>query len=189
MGSYISVGFVFKNNKSEFKIQVLKSLLEKSGMADYSIIIYKVCRDIDGEKWFEKSVKYEFMTDKDYDVITKNYYGNLLMFCPLKGINNQMVNINLYEGDTFFGYLIELFDINKRDIDYEKIEASLVDFITNCGIPFEYAFCENEGEIEFSPDELNVEDTNYSILITNNQKEGFNIVRGQYLIDGKTLRV
>ncbi len=188
MGSCISVGFVFKNNESDLKIQVLKSLLEKLCMADYSIISYNVCCDVDGENWIKKSIRYEFMTDEDYEILTENYYGNLLMLCPLDGINNQAVNINLYEGEGYFGYLIELFEISRRNTDYEKIELTLVDFITNCEIPFTYAFCEKEGEIEFSPDDLNVSEADYSILVIRDQKGELNIIKGKYLIDGETLR-
>ncbi|QVK18228.1 hypothetical protein KHQ81_00475 [Mycoplasmatota bacterium] len=191
MGSYISVGFVFRNNKLNLKEKMFKYLVESLQLNDYSVLIYKMCTEMDGKESIEKKLLYRDITDKDYHIMTKYDYGNILLMCPFLGISNQMINIIFYKENTHFGFLIELFeDVFRKKIAYDKQEVLLVEFIKRCyhNMPFDYAICENEGQIEFSPDDIDAEDLNYSILILPDKEEGFIIKKGAYLIDGVTKR-
>lgn len=192
MGNYISMGFVFRNDKLNLKEKMLKTLIESLTLSDYSVLIYKICTDMDGKDYIEKKVLYKDITDKDYKVMTNYDYGNVLLMCPFLGISNQMINITFYKKNRHFGFLMDLFnDIFRKKMAYDKQEGLLINFIKGCyqEIPFDYAICENEGEIMVSPDEIDGDDFDYSILILPNKEKGFIIKKGEYLIDGKTKRV
>lgn len=190
MGSYISVGFVFKMIKLKFKEQILKYLIGNLPLSDYSVLIYKTDTDIEGRKIIEKKMMYRQMSDEDYKIITDYDFGNILLMCNFLGIKNQMMNITFFKEKTHFGFLIELFeDPFRNKVDYLKQETLLVNFMKECfkEMDFDYAICDNEGTIEFSPEEISHEDFSYSILIL---PEGDKLVvkKGEYLIDGKTKR-
>lgn len=191
MGSYISVGFGFRNNKLDLKEKMLKYFIESLELNDYSVLIYKICTDMDGKGDIEKKVLFRDLTDEDYEFMTHYDYGNILLLCPFLGISNQMMNITFYKEQTHFGFLIELFDdIFRKNVNYNKQEVLIIEFIKRCyqEIPFDYAICDNEGQIEFSPDDIDADDLNYSILILPDKDEGLIIKKGEYLIDGKTKR-
>jgi len=192
MGSYISVGFVFRNDKLNLKEKMLKVLTDRLLLNDYSVLMYKTNTDTDGNECIEKKVLYRDMQVSDYEILTKYDFGSILLMCDFLGVINQMVNLTFYKEKTHFGFLIEIFeDPFKKKLSYEKREDLLINYIRSCyhEVPFDYAICENEGEIEVSPDEIEDEELSYSILMLPDKENGFIIKKGEYLIDGETKRI
>ncbi len=191
MGSYISVGFVFQNDKLSLKTQMIKHIIESLNLNDYSMLIFKGSEDIDGNHWVEKKLMFRNITDEDYQLMTDYFYGNVLMMCTFLEIKNQMINITFYKEKDYFGYLMDLFeDPFRKQVTYATLESSLIEYLKAMHeqVPFDYAILENDGEIEFSPDEMNFEEMNYSVLIQADEKEGLVVKKGEYLIDGRTKR-
>ncbi len=187
MGCYITVGFVFRTEKLNRKVKMLNDLIDSLPLHDYSVLICTYYKD---NQYMEKKVLYRDLMEKDCQLIMNCEYGSILFMCAFLGVKNQMMKITYYKEKTHFGFLMEIFeDPFKKKINYHQLEDSLLDYIKVCYeiLSFDYAICDNDGKIEFSPDDIFDEEFQYNLLVLPNKK-GLAVKKGDYLIDGETKR-
>lgn len=184
MGSYISMGFVYKNNKKAFILELLKGLLLIFISRQSESILCKYSLDIDGDNYIQKEIS---INDLD-DEIVNNYYGQIFFKSSFLGFSNNLI-LTIYKELNFFGFLIDLNENEIRSLLYLELENKLINHIKDNSLKlnFDYAFCENEGEIEYHPLEVEFGYVEYSVLFIN--KEGNIIIKkADYLLDGITKR-
>jgi hypothetical protein len=193
MGSYISIGFVFRRNLEEkidinFK-KLVNFLVQKSGKLN-SI---KVSKDMDGEEWIEVNVLND---DSRLDLLTEFFYGQLNLSSNIIDGKSLEIIIHIENKPNYYGFLLDIqeADLIKtnsiEELDYisDKLIKLMVDFYGVSG--YDYAFCDHEANIEYSPNEfLMLEKNIYSItIITNHCKNNLEIRKSNWHIDGLTKR-
>ncbi|MDF2699927.1 MAG: hypothetical protein K0Q49_1483 [Haloplasmataceae bacterium] len=185
MGSYISLGFVFQNDKEikDSLKQLLKLLNNKN-----SPIIYKVCFDLSEDNWLERKINYNDIIEDDFNNLTNYFYSNIKLNASFLGFD-LLLNITIYKDEDFYGFLIDLFE-DYFKISYLDLEDSLINFVNDIysKLKFDYAFGEHDGEIEFSPNEIIQQNVNYCLLFLKDNKDSLQILKGDHLLDGLTTR-
>lgn len=185
MGSYISVGMVTgKCEPSEF-LESCKRALNKFG-ANIKRISLKYPLDSECIRWEEKAV---FI--KEIDSALSECYSNDL--CELHIdylIEKRCVSGVLFRLKKVDGYQGALFEIPEENFDVANeidiLESKIKTIIKNI-LPygFEYGFCDNEADIEYSKEQILSMDSVYSVMLINNE---LNFRLAPWKIDGLTER-
>lgn len=198
MGSYISIGFVYNmQNVGQIKKELellVTHLISKNG----SMKNIKVSKDSNGEKWVEYNTVNNLQMSQSYGLLAEYYYGQLDLICSILGKSNLEVVVRIEKEEDYFGFLLDI----KEDelIKANNLEAmngatdEIISFITNWYnvSRFDYAFCDNEAEIQCSPKEVStLKNAAYSIFVVPSseiQNKALNIIKNNWNIDGLTTR-
>jgi hypothetical protein len=174
MGGYITIGFVFRSDKLALNAGMIKYLVDRFKLSDFSFLLNN-----------EKAILYRDMNEEIYQLIIANDYGNILLMSDFLDVKNQMINIVYIKFPDYFSIQIQLFNNPLRKLNYDDYELKLIDYIKTSypQVPFAYAMCGCDSEIDFSPNEIDDEDFNYSILVVPEGND-FIIKQGECRIDG-----
>ncbi|MCK1985797.1 MULTISPECIES: Imm64 family immunity protein [Peribacillus] len=189
MTNILSLGIVYDNSFD--KSEELQSIIQYFLNLKSDILGIKVSMDEDGENWLE-SERNEKNFILDYTLLTEKYFGEIQMqlndFWSLNGLS---LTLRIVKENEFFGYSLDfemeqllnrysLDLINELIIDLVKDIYSVTKFI--------YAFCDHDSEIEYSPSQYKDLVEAYSILILPREKNGFDVIKNNWQIDGITSR-
>lgn len=185
MGSYISVGLVAgKCEPSEF-LELCKRAFNVFGESIQRMTL-KYPLDSECISWKEKT-----MSINEIDSALSDCYSNNLFELHIDYLIEKRcvsgVLFKLKKGDGYQGALFEIpeenFDIvNEIDILEGKIKAIIKNILP---YGFEYGFCDNEADIEYSKEKILSTDSVYSVLLINNESK-FRLA--PWKIDGLTER-
>ncbi|SDG59688.1 Immunity protein 64 [Fontibacillus panacisegetis] len=189
MGSTINIGLVYNDSKAIGKIleKLLGLVVENNGHFQS----VKFCEDYDGESWIE--LDYPNMDTTFIDKMTKSYFVQIQSCLDLFQIEQLKTDIRIEKYDEFFGLLL-LFNEDEILPNYsieslEKITNSIINFIVEVHpvLNFDYAFCDHEAEIEYSPKEFKPE--KYSLSFLPNLTNGvLGVRKSSWEINGLTER-
>lgn len=200
MGSFISIGFVYNNWQMEKIVIELENLTKYLITNNGSILNIKYSKDVDGEKWIEYDHIGNILEENIFESIAMGFYGQIELNCNMFDLNNLKVTIRLQKEES--GYFGFLFDISEDDLikkntleELNSITEKVIDYIVDMHniISYEYAFCDHEGEIQYSPEEFRkIDEQTYSVVILpmyENEENTFNIIKSSWHIDGLTERI
>lgn len=186
MGSYINIGVVSNKNKQDF-IRNCENLFQQNNIY-FGRIKFEFPEDEECKVWNESERECI-----DLGVLEKCYQNELAEItvnCEVEGrlVQNIIIKIKRKEG-SYTGILFEIpeenFDLAcEIDILEKKIIDALEQSISD---EFEYAFCDNEVDIEYSFREILEKNIEYSILALN-KSDRLTIKLGSWRIDGLTSR-
>ncbi|WP_405079901.1 Imm64 family immunity protein [Paenibacillus chitinolyticus] len=189
MGSYINVGLVYSSteaNEAHLK-KLIELLIENEGRIEN----VKFCEDVDGERW----VQYDFPHNDPaiFEKLTRSYYGHIDLFAdlvPFKGLN---VEIEIEKCEGYSGFLVSFRESEMLpDYSEESLETAtetVVKLVAEIypALQFDYAFCDLEAHIEFSPREFKPE--RYSLAFWPDLSNGeLKVTRSSWHINGLTER-
>ncbi|MEY9092573.1 Imm64 family immunity protein [Paenibacillus sp. RC84] len=189
MGSYINVGLVYSS--SEASATRLKKLIELLTENEGRIENVKFCEDVDGERW----IQYDFphIDPAILEKLTRSYYGHIYLFAdlvPFKGLN---VEIEIEKCEGYSGFLVS-FRESEMLPDYsadslETATETLVKLVAQLypALQFDYAFCDLEAQIEFSPREFKPERYSLSFWPDISNRE-LKVTKSNWHINGLTER-
>lgn len=197
MGSYISIGFVFNELNFEQIKNKLRKLVNLLIANNGQLKEMKFSKDIEGMDWVEYSFKNNILTIDLIESLAINYFGELKITSDFLKIGNLNIIVNVEKEKSYFGFLLEISEAellkthNSEEIKF--ITDKVIDFMIDAHdiLDYAYAFCDNEAEIEYSPQEIVSFDRDvYSIIIfysSKKQKEYY-IKKSKWNIDGLTSR-
>lgn len=188
MGSYISIGMVTGNCESKEFLGLCKRVFDVFDL-NVKRITFKYPLDNECLVWKEITVPIGEIDS----VLSKCYLSDLCELNIDYLIEKRCISGVLFKikkGDGYQGALFEIpeenFDIaDELDILEYKIEA-IIGKILHLG--FEYGFCDNEADIEYSKEKIMSMDSVYSILLINNKLDRPKIKLAPWKIDGLTKR-
>jgi len=198
MGSYISIGFVYdKVDLKQIKFE-LENLTTCLITALDNVRNMKLSKDMDGEEWIEYSSFKNYPISDLCSLLAEHYFGQLNLKCNLFGLENLEVTIRVEKEKDYFGFLLDIIEtelIKTGSIEeINSITEKIINFITDLykALAYDYAFCDNEAEIEYSPKEFKgLKDSVYSIAVMpllGKQEKSFNVIKSNWHIDGLTIR-
>lgn len=167
MGSYISIGMVLKASEKDF-ITKCKHIIEK--YCNIILTVLKFPVDDNYDNWSEYAVNINDL----YQTLDKCYH-NKLAECIIDyncinsyHIKGMIVKItHLINENT--GILFEIPEVNFDIINVDQLEKVIHSILVDSlKIGFNYAFCDNECDIEYTIEEIVNGNIPYSILIYNN---------------------
>ncbi|WDU84435.1 Imm64 family immunity protein [Caloramator sp. Dgby_cultured_2] len=128
-------------------------------------------------------------------MIATKFNAIIVVKSGIFGIKDNIIIIRVYKEINYFGFLIDIDEetIIKK-IGINELEQKICDMIFDIYrvSEFDYAFCDNEAEIEFSPDEFkNLKEKIYSILvlpINGDKRLELKLIKSNWKIDGYSLR-
>lgn len=187
MGSYISIGIVSNDQKDVFLKKCVK-VLDKNSRNIIRLVI-KYPNDIDCNNWIEKVEKVENIK-KLFEICYKSELAEIIM--DYKMDENLIKNIIIKVKRSLKSYTGILFEIPEENFDLKYIlndlEVSIISELKEIlDIGFEYAYCDNETDIEYSIEEILEKEKIYSILLIKN-KRNILLKLGSWRIDGITNR-
>ncbi|PJN88875.1 Imm64 family immunity protein [Bacillus sp. mrc49] len=188
MTNILSVGMVYDHSFD--KSEELQSIIQYFLNLKSDIFSIKVNMDEDGENWLE-SHRNEKNFLLDYTLLTEHFFGEILMHLnDFWSLNNLFLTLRLVKEEDFFGYILE-FDLEQLLNQYslDVINELIIDLVIDIyGITtFRYAFCDHDSEIEYSPSYKELVKV-YSILMLPREKNGFDVIKNNWQIDGFTER-
>lgn len=198
MGSYIGIGLVYNISESGLEKE-LRNLVNYLICREAIIESIKFSKDEDGNEWVEESLKNNIDIENFYSLLANGFFGQLHVVCNILNIQNLNVYIRIEKVDKdYFGLLL---DINEEELIGEN-SVENINRVTNRIIGllndlfevsvFDYAFCDNEAEIQYSPIEFqSLNEKVYSIvaLSTTEDKKKLKIIKSDWHIDGLSTRI
>ncbi|MFJ7755275.1 Imm64 family immunity protein [Peribacillus muralis] len=191
MTNILSLGIVYENSFD--KSEELQSIIQYFLNLKSDIVGIKVSMDEDGENWLESERNGKNFI-LDYTLLTEKYFGEILIqlndFWSLNGLS-LMLTLRIVKENDFFGYLLD-FEmeqlLNRYSLDL--INELIIDLVKDIYsvTKFNYAFCDHDSEIEYSPSQYKDLVEAYSILILPRAKNGFDVIKNNWQIDGITSR-
>lgn len=198
MGSYISIGLIYGNLEIIYLKNKLENLLNYLIDESFNIESMKVCKDTDGEEWIEYNSIKKDQISKLYDLLGKYYYGQLRLKCNVLGLENVEVTIRIEKEEDYFGFLLDLSEAELIKLgsqeELNNLTEKIINFITDMykSLEFDYAFCDNEAEIKYSPAEFKeLKNDIYSIVVIpllDKYEQSFDIIKSNWHIDGLSIR-
>ncbi|WP_285766918.1 Imm64 family immunity protein [Peribacillus sp. SI8-4] len=189
MTNILSLGIVYENSFD--KSEELQSIIQYFLNLKSDIVGIKVSMDEDGENWLESERNGKNFI-LDYTLLTEKYFGEILIqlndFWSLNGLS---LTLRIVKENDFFGYLLD-FEmeqlLNRYSLDL--INELIIDLVKDIYsvTKFNYAFCDHDSEIEYSPSQYKDIVEAYSILILPRAKNGFDVIKNNWQIDGITSR-
>lgn len=189
MGSNINVGLVYDSSRAIGTH--LENLIELLNGNHGQIVYVKFCEDTDGEGWIQQDSP--TIDTTILEKLTLSYYGQIHMHLDLFQLKGLNVEIKIEKSEVFFGFLLS-FRENEILPNYLKesldtITDRIHKFVAEIYpiLQFDYAFCDHEAEIEFSPKEFNAE--RYSLSFLPDLSTGkLNVLKSNWHINGLTER-
>ncbi|AOH54773.1 hypothetical protein ABE28_010460 [Peribacillus muralis] len=189
MTNILSLGIVYENSFD--KSEELQSIIQYFLNLKSDIVGIKISMDEDGENWLESERNGKNFI-LDYTLLTEKYFGEILIqlndFWSLNGLS---LTLRIVKENDFFGYLLD-FEmeqlLNRYSLDL--INELIIDLVKDIYsvTKFNYAFCDHDSEIEYSPSQYKDIVEAYSILILPRAKNGFDVIKNNWQIDGITSR-
>ena len=150
--------------------------------------------DIDGEEWIEeREVK-----EHQLGMLTQYFYGQLNLTSSFIKDKSLNITIHIEKEPSYFGFLLDVSEADIISTDGIKEIEDITDIILNFIIDihnvsaYDYAFCDNEVSIEYSPEEFaSIKNNIYSIAViaSNIQQLGkLDVKKSDWNIDGLTKR-
>ena len=196
MGSSTNIGFVYRKKHSTDAENELSMLLEFLISNNGKILTQKYCQDLDGDGWVESNEVAHLLVGDVSSLLVNNYYGQLRMNCDILG--KERLDIDLYfkmMEENHFGILLDVADdqIFEPDASLEGITNCIIEFMKKVYSisHFDYSFCDNEAQIEYSLQELmSAGRPVYSIVALPDPKssEELKVTKSDWNIDGLTSR-
>lgn len=196
MGSSTSIGFVYHENQianAEKKLgAMIKFLISNNG----EILTQKYCRDLDGDGWVESNEVAYLIIEDVSSLLVNNYYGQLRICCDILGKKGLIIDLCFkIMKENNYGILLDIAD-NQIFEPYNSLEGITNRIITLMKnvysiLRFDYSFCDNEAQIEYSLLELmSIGRPVYSIVALPNPKSPpvLEIYKSNWNIDGLTPR-
>ncbi len=184
MSSYITIGFVFKNeidslpNKFEDFILFLKG-------EGVDFISVKFSLDERGEKWHEEKINSEIAVKESISLLSQNYFGEMKLNMKLSNIACSLegyISLKKHSSLNMFAFFL---DINERELNrcFERLEESekkIISFIKRGyeKLRYKYAFCDHE--------QHSLTENLYSIEVLPSEGD-LKVKRGSWMIDGLTV--
>lgn len=198
MGSYISIGFVYdKLDLGQVKVELEKLTTYLITELD-SIKNMKFSKDMDGEEWVEYSSFNNYQISDLCSLLAEHYFGQLNLECNLFELDNLEVTIRVEKEQDYYGFLLDMSEtelIKTGDLEeIDDITEKIINFVTDLhkALIYDYAFCDNEAEIQHSPREFKeLKNAVYSIVVIptfEKQEKSFNVIKSNWHIDGLTIR-
>ncbi len=194
MGSYIGIGLVYNGTGDRLERE-LRNVVNYIISHDGSINSFKFSKDEEGNEWEEDSLDNKGVNNF-YSSLCNGYFGQLHMICNILSIQKLNVCIRVEKAKNYFGLLLdigeeELIGIGSSKI-INKITDKIIEFLNELYevSAFEYAICDNEAEIQYSPIEFQaLSEEVYSIVaLPVEDKENLKIIKSSWHIDGLTTR-
>ena len=198
MGSYIGIGIVYNSHLEDSCKRELRQVLNYLNNQEGSIKSIKFSTNVAGNEWIEHSLINSLEIEDFYTPLINGYYGQIHIVCNVFSLQKVNVYLRIERVDnSYFGLLI---DIQEKElltdnsvVSMSDMEEKIVEFITNLYKTsiFEYAFCDNEAEIQYSPEELQLyNNTAYSIVVLPSVKNKgeLSIIKSNWHIDGLSTR-
>lgn len=193
MGSYISIGMVYSENVNELHKDIEYLIKNNLQLSNEIIVNYPL--DESCEKWESKNFEGDEFTDAFLILETFRYSTGKLRFKINGNIVNIIVSIRR-NNRNIQGILFEVpeEDLMKNDYSLKNLNSvtdKIVNILINLlsKIKFDYAFCDNEVDIEYSLDEIEQKkEPVYSVIIKRNTLNEPIIQLSSWNIDGITSR-
>ncbi|WP_040214194.1 Imm64 family immunity protein [Clostridium polynesiense] len=200
MGSYVSIGFIYENFSVDRIQNEFKKLVSKIITFNGNVKKMKISKDFNGEEWAEYEFLNNFQMDSNCEMLADYFYGQLEIDCNLfGGIRlKTILRIEKEKDEDYFGFLMdlseeELIKFNSAD-EINRVTEEIIEFMIqfySCSA-YNYAFCNNEGEIQFSPKKFReIENSIYSVTVIPNlvSNNSLKVIKSNWNIDGLTSRV
>ncbi|MFS0762360.1 Imm64 family immunity protein [Peribacillus phoenicis] len=189
MTNILSLGIVYDNSFD--KSEELQSIIQYFLNLKSDIFGIKVSMDEDGENWLE-SERNEKKIILDYTLLTEKYFGEIqIQLNDFWSLNGLSLTLRIVKENDFFGYLLD-FEMEQLLNQYslDLINDLIIDLVKDIYsvTKFKYAFCNHDSEIEYSPSQYKDLVEAYSILILPRVKNGFDVIKNNWQIDGITSR-
>lgn len=198
MGSYITTGFVFNGTDIEIIKRKLEAMIRclSDGRETYKLV--KASKDEDGDNWIE--FKFEELNDiqEGYTFAAEYYFGQIDLTSSFFTSNDISVSVRVEKESDYFGILVDIVEedllksnevvvLNMADEQMIKAMCELHKVLN-----YDYAFCDNEAELQYSPKEFRCLDGDvYSIIaVSNNSEFGSmpKVYKSHWNINGLTSR-
>lgn len=198
MGSYIGIGLVYNISENGLENE-MRNLVNYLILRNGSIKDIKFSNDKDGNEWVEESLKNNIDIEDLYSPLANGFFGQLHVVCNILNIKNLNVYIRIEKVDkSYFGILLDLSEeelLGKNSGgNIERVTDSIIKLLNDLYkvSVFDYAFCDNEAEIQYSPMEFkNSNEKFYSIVAipTTEYTKKLRIIKSDWNIDGITTRI
>jgi hypothetical protein len=189
MGSKIAIGLVYGKELFHVKIDILNSIL-KSLVDDKGILNYKYSIDEFGEKWIDSKEVTEVLSLDTLGKVISGYYAEIALNTAEFSQVSKSIVIRLENEEEYFGVLIELEESDVKAIGYDTVEKLVIKFLESEFDKFNYAyaFCDAEGEIELSPNEVSENNTELFSILLVSEKGNVKTTKSSWKIDGTSKR-
>lgn len=198
MGSYIGIGLVYNISENRLEKE-LRSLVNYLICREGSIESIRFSKDEDGNEWVEERLKNNIDIEELYLPLVNGYFGQLHIVCNILNMQKLNVYLRIDKVDkNYFGLLLDISEeelIGKSSIEnINKVTDRIVRLLKELYefSSFNYAFCDNEAEIQYSPIEFqSLNEKVYSIaaLPTTEDRKKLKIIKSGWHIDGLTTRM
>lgn len=188
MGSYITVGMVYAFN--EYFINEVSTVIQLLSVSEQEIQ-YRYSKDEFGELWIEKKCKlHELLNYKVLQELIDSYNQEVILNIRVSNFEYRNVVIRIIKESEYLGIQLDIAEELIVETGYDVFEKEIVKLLEEVFLKssYDYAFCEHEGEIEKSLNEILSNMINqYSLLIL--EIEGsLTVIKGDWLLDGVTNR-
>lgn len=188
LGSKISVGLVYEIEELGSKVAILNSIINSLDDSN-GVHSYKYCKDVFGEEWIQSDNTVN-MTNEILVSIVSNYFAELTMNTSQFLGDSQSIVIRVENYDVYFGILIDLEESSVQKAGYDMVESRIIQYLSKefNNYKYDYAFCENEGEIELSPDEVTSSKEELFSVLMKPEGETVKVYKSSWKLDGVSER-
>jgi hypothetical protein len=195
MGSYIGVGLIYNGISGDRVEKELKNVVNCLISHDGKINKVKFSKDWDGNEWVEDILDNKCINDF-YSSLCNGYFGELHIICNILNVHKLNVCLRVKKEKKYFGLLLdideeELIGVHSSE-NIDKITDKVIEFLNELykTSVFEYAICDNEVEIQYSPEEFqSISEAVYSIAaLPEKNRKSLKIIKSSWHIDGLTIR-
>lgn len=198
MGSYITTGIIFDGiETTSIKRKITDLIIYLSNRSEcYKSV--KASKDIEGNEWIE--FKFEELDNvrEAYEFVSEGYFGQIDLMTSRFTSNEILVSVRVEKEVDYFGILLDIaeddFLKSSESVILNAKDNLIIKFLEELYevLEFKYAFCDNEAEIKFSPNEIqHLNREVYSILLipSDSKLNGkINVVKSNWYLNGLTSR-
>jgi hypothetical protein len=196
MGSSTTIGFVYGSNSRTYAETELNNVTQYLISNNGKVLSQKYCKDLNGNGWVESNeIAYLLLSDT-LNQLVNNYYGQLKIECDIlgkKGLNLDILFKRIDQNN--YGILLDIPDeqILSSNLQLDSVTNGIIALIQTIYkvSHFDYAFCDNEAQIEYSlPALRSIENCIYSLVAMPDEMNQSNlqIIKSSWHIDGLTPR-
>ena len=198
MGSYITTGLVFNGSDVSIIKRKLTDLIMYLSDKSECYKSVKASKDIDGNDWIE--FKFDELADiqEAYRFASEGYMGQIDLATSLITSNEIHASVRVEKEVDYFGILVDFAEDDfLKSNDPAVLNAAddlMIKFMNELYevLKYNYAFCDNEAELQFSPNEIQcLTKEMYSILVMPNNSginSVTNVFRSNWYLNGLTSR-
>ncbi len=198
MGSSTNIGFVYGSDSRSFAEVELSNMIHYLLSKNGKVLSQKYSKDLDGDGWVESNEVVYLLQKDTLSQLVNNYYGQIKIACDLLGKKGLVLDVLFKKlNQTCFGILLDISDEQILDSTHhdslDRITDKIVELM-ECIYSishFDYAFCDNEAQIEYSlSDFVSLGKPVYSVIVLPNEisRSKLQITKSNWHIDGLTPR-